>query len=176
MAHRHNFATLFERVSALCLLTLCAALPACAGKPPCQRDLIFTLQGTVLDCATQAPAGQAAPAGAHAPLTTQPILTGEQFSHSTDAAHRPVRPRSYQQQKRDTTIMTKTKAATLLQASAKALKAGAKVAACERRLEKLRKDCARAEAEYMGLVAETFATRSPGSGQSVTGEEGQPAA
>ena len=65
--------------------------------------------------------------------------------------------------------MTKTKAATLLQAGAKALKAGAKVAACERRLEKLRKECARAEAEYMGLVAETFATRAPGSSQLGTG-------
>jgi hypothetical protein len=71
--------------------------------------------------------------------------------------------------------MTKTKAATLLQASAKALKAGAKVAACERRLAKLRKECERAEAEYLGLVAETFGTRQPGSGQSTTGEEGRPA-
>jgi hypothetical protein len=39
--------------------------------------------------------------------------------------------------------MTKTKAAALLQASAKALKASAKVTVCERRLEKLRKDCAK---------------------------------
>jgi hypothetical protein len=68
--------------------------------------------------------------------------------------------------------MTKTKAATLLQAAAKASKAGAKVAACERRLEKLRKDCARFEAEYMSLVAETFAIGQPTSSRPSTGEEG----
>jgi undecaprenyl pyrophosphate synthase len=48
-------------------------------------------------------------------------------------------------------------AATLAQAATKASKAGAKVAACERRLEKLRKDCERAEGEYMSLAAEAFA-------------------
>ena len=71
--------------------------------------------------------------------------------------------------------MTKSKAAILLQAAAKASKAGAKVAACERRLEKLRKDCARAEAEYMSLIAETFATRPPASSPLGASEEGQAA-
>jgi hypothetical protein len=41
-----------------CVLVL---LAGCAGKPPCQRDLIFTLQGSALDCATQAPTGKEVP-------------------------------------------------------------------------------------------------------------------
>ena len=71
--------------------------------------------------------------------------------------------------------MTKSKAAILLQAAAKASKAGAKVASCERRLAKLRKDCERAEAEYMGLVAETFTIRPSASSLLGASEEGQPA-
>jgi hypothetical protein len=71
--------------------------------------------------------------------------------------------------------MSKSKAAVLLKAAEKAQKAGNKVAATERRLAKLVKDCERAEAEYMTLVVETFATRPPASSPIGASQEGQPA-
>jgi hypothetical protein len=71
--------------------------------------------------------------------------------------------------------MSDSKASLLLKATLRAQKVGNKVAVVERRLAKLVKEKERAEAEYMGLIAESFAVQPPGSSQSVTGKEGQPA-